>query len=203
MGIWNSDRFNERRERFMRIRTLTMRVLALVVGASAVFAAANLHPLEARAAIHAKKVKGGLNGPAAFTFSKKGLIYYLERGSGEVRILNPSTGSTRLFFDISGVNGQGERGALGIALHPRFPAKPFVYVYVTRRSGGVVSTIVSVPGSTLNGVRLRLSIMATEAYIRRSRAVKSFSTDYSQRNIFADSVVKARNITASTATSPR
>jgi hypothetical protein len=44
-----------------------------------------------------------------------------------------------------------------------------------RASPNIVSTIVSVPGSTLNGVRLRLSIMATEAYIRQSRAVKSFS----------------------------
>jgi glucose/arabinose dehydrogenase len=53
-----------------------------------------------------------------------------------VSVLNPSTGATRPIFDISGVNGDGERGALGIALHPGWPVKPFVYVYVTRMAKG-------------------------------------------------------------------
>jgi len=37
------------------------------------------------------------------------------------------------------VNGEGERGMLGIALHPRYPAKPLVYVYATRSAGGSLS----------------------------------------------------------------
>ena len=90
----------------------------------------------AHGAIRARRVARNLNGPAAFTFTHKGTIVYLERGTGEVRFRNPRTGFDRRFFDIAGVDGSGERGALGVALHPRWPAKPFVYVYVTRSVGG-------------------------------------------------------------------
>jgi glucose/arabinose dehydrogenase len=97
-----------------------------------------------RSQVHAERgtgvrvvaVKKGLAGPSGFTFGPKGRIWYLERFSGRVRVLNRTTGFERTFFHISTVNGDGERGALGIALHPNYPAKPFVYVYVTRRQGG-------------------------------------------------------------------
>jgi glucose/arabinose dehydrogenase len=83
-------------------------------------------------------VKEGLNGPSGFTFSPSGRIWYLEKISGEIRILNRRTKHERLFFDIRGVNGDGERGALGIALDPDWPATPFVYVYVTRMDHGAL-----------------------------------------------------------------
>lgn len=92
----------------------------------------------AHGAVRARRVAGGLDGPAAFTFTPKGTIVYLERGTGEVRFRNPKTGFDRRFFRIRGVDGSGERGALGVALHPRWPAKPFVYVYVTRSVGGTL-----------------------------------------------------------------
>ena len=89
-----------------------------------------------RATIKIRPVATGLNGPSAFTFAPNGLIWYLERGTGEVRTLDPQTKANHLVFTIGGVNGAGERGALGIALSPRWPAKKVVYVYVTRSGGG-------------------------------------------------------------------
>jgi aldose sugar dehydrogenase len=86
--------------------------------------------------VRAVTVADGLNGSAAFTFTPKGTIVYLERGSGEVRFLNPKTDFDRRFFDIRAVRSDGERGALGVALHPNWPRKPFVYVYVTRSIDG-------------------------------------------------------------------
>jgi glucose/arabinose dehydrogenase len=84
-------------------------------------------------------VAPGLNDPAGFTFHpNNGNIWYLERGTGEVRVISRSTGNDRLFFDISNVDGDGERGALGIALHPKYPNKPYVYVYVTRTDHGTL-----------------------------------------------------------------
>ena len=83
-------------------------------------------------------VATGLQVPAGFTFSPKGQIWYLEKETGEVRVLSQATGADRLFFTITNVDGQGERGALGIALHPRWPAKPFVYAYVTRTDRGTL-----------------------------------------------------------------
>ena len=59
-----------------------------------------------------------LANPVGFTFTPDGRIVYAERDTGEVRFLNPRTGSNRLFFRIGGVNSDGERGALGVACTP-------------------------------------------------------------------------------------
>jgi glucose/arabinose dehydrogenase len=88
------------------------------------------------APLRAVPVATGLAGPSGFTFGPGGTIWYLERGSGQIRIITPRTGRDRLFGTLSAVDGSGERGALGIALHPDYPASPFVFVYVTRRDGG-------------------------------------------------------------------
>jgi glucose/arabinose dehydrogenase len=120
----------------MTLRNLAVRAATLLLTVSAVVTVAGPRPAAAGTTITTDLVKSGLNGPAAFTFTPKGIIYYLERGTGEVRVLNPNTGHDRLFFHIHGVNGSGERGALGIALHPKWPTKPFAYVYVTRNAGG-------------------------------------------------------------------
>src|SRR5439155_11014125 len=64
-------------------------------------------------AVKVVPVKTGLNGPSGFTFSPSGNIWYLERGSGEVRIINRKTGTNHLFFTIGGVDGSGESGRLG------------------------------------------------------------------------------------------
>jgi glucose/arabinose dehydrogenase len=114
-------------------RTLAAIIVTASICAIAVPALAG----PARAAgVKAVVVKSGLHKPTGFTFDPKGRIWYVEKDTGEVRILTPSTGASRLFFDITKVNADGERGGLGIALHPRWPKKPFVYVYVTRRGAG-------------------------------------------------------------------
>src|SRR5262245_49001143 len=62
-----------------------------------------------RATIKARPVATGLNGPSGFTFAPSGVIWYLERGTGEVHTLDPRTGKNRRVFTINGVNGLGER----------------------------------------------------------------------------------------------
>jgi glucose/arabinose dehydrogenase len=91
-----------------------------------------------RAVLKAAAVKTGLAGPSAFTFGPNGKIWYLERATGRVRVLDPGTENERNFFRITNVRAEGERGALGIALHPRYPRKPFVYAYATRMQRGRV-----------------------------------------------------------------
>jgi len=90
----------------------------------------------AAATIEARRVVRGLNGAVAFTFGPGNQIWYVEKATGEVRIHDLDTDSNRLFYDVPGVNAEGERGMLGIALHPGYPTKPFVYVYATRSVSG-------------------------------------------------------------------
>jgi len=89
-----------------------------------------------RAGITAVPVKLGLAYPAGFTFAPDGRIFYLERFTGEMRILDPDTGTDTLFGTVTGLVTDGERGLLGIALHPDYPAASYVYVYATRDVGG-------------------------------------------------------------------
>jgi glucose/arabinose dehydrogenase len=91
---------------------------------------------EVAAGAGVKLVKvASLADPVGFTFTPNGRIVYLERDTGRVRLLNPATGSDRILYRFTGVNAEGERGALGVALHPGWPQRPFVYVYVSRAPG--------------------------------------------------------------------
>jgi len=122
------------------IRVLTGATCLILVTALASSAVAKGPAPQIRVgkAIASHPVKTGLNGPAGFTFAPGGKIWYLERATGQVHVLNPRNHKDHRFFTITNVNGDGERGALGIALHPNWPKKPFVYVYVTRVDHGVL-----------------------------------------------------------------
>lgn len=106
-------------------------------------------------------VKTGLNGPSAFTFAPNGFIWYLERGTGRIIRLNPGTGGERRTFRISRVDGSGERGALGIALHPNWPATKLIYVYVTRMAGGSLRNQVVRVNPDANRMRVLISTPAS------------------------------------------
>ena len=86
--------------------------------------------------IRAVRVAAGLDQPVGFTFDSRGRIWYVEKATGEVRVLDSARHTDRLFYRFSGVSSLGERGTLGIAIHPDYPATPFVYVYVTRHGPG-------------------------------------------------------------------
>jgi len=121
----------------MKLRTIgSLAVLVATIATTAPSAVAPAVAAPSRAAVKAVPVAKGLNGPSGFTFAPDGSIWYLERGTGEVHRLTPSTGANRLVTTIKGVDGSGERGALGIALHPEWPALKLVYVYVTRMRTG-------------------------------------------------------------------
>ena len=85
---------------------------------------AMLHPR-----LDVREVAGGLALPTAMAFIGPNDILVLEKNSGRVqRIVGGALHSTAL--DLA-VNSASERGLLGIALHPRFPSRPFVYLFWT------------------------------------------------------------------------
>ena len=118
-------------------RPAVARLAALVLTAAA-WPAVTAPPAAAAVTFNADPVAVGLDQPVAFTFTPNRRIFYVEKDTGEVRIYNPVTDSDSLFTTVPGVDGQGERGTLGIALHPGYPTRPFVYVYATRNVGGVL-----------------------------------------------------------------
>src|SRR5947208_593224 len=74
-------------------------------------------------------VVSGLTTPTSMAFLGPNDFFVLEKATGQVkRIMNGAVQSVVL--DL-GVNNASERGLLGIALHPNFPANPGVYLYWT------------------------------------------------------------------------
>jgi glucose/arabinose dehydrogenase len=86
-----------------------------------------------------RAVVTGLDNPVTFTFAPDGRIFYGERFSGEIHIFDPTTRRDELFASFS-VGQLQEQGLLGVVLHPAYPTKPFVYVYLTRDLSGGAGT---------------------------------------------------------------
>src|SRR5438034_1280265 len=128
------------RRRPMRRRTnvRTWFKLTGAVAMTAAFAWSPATPALGAPAIRAKLVVGSLNVPTAFTFGPGNRIWYVEKATGEIRIHDLGTGSDSLFDTVPGVNADGERGMLGIALDPGYPTDPYVYVYATRSVSGAL-----------------------------------------------------------------
>jgi len=104
--------------------------------AGCVIAVVALIATPAAADIEPREVAGRLQQPVAFTFGPDRQLWYVEKDSGEIRVIDLASGDDHLFETVGGVNGEGERGMLGIALHPRYPDRPFVYVFATRSVSG-------------------------------------------------------------------
>jgi len=119
-------------------------------------ASAGSHP-EVRGAVGSHAVATGLNNPAGFTVLPNGNIVYLERTTGRVRLLDPSTARDRILFTITGVNGDAERGALGVAAGPQWPAPRVLWVYVTRQAGGSLrNQVIRIPIKHGHGTDMRV-----------------------------------------------
>lgn len=73
----------------------------------------------------------GLREPTSFALAPDGRIFVAEKG-GAVRVVADGELLPDQFIDISSeVNDTGARGLLGIALHPKFPSTPYVYLAYT------------------------------------------------------------------------
>ena len=111
--------------------------------------------------IRAVAVATDLNVPIGFTFLPNGRIAYLERGTGWLRFLDPHTDEDRRIYQVSNVNSTGERGALGVAIHPAWPDRRVVYVFATRNtSGGVRNQVLRIRVEDGVGTRVRTLISA-------------------------------------------
>jgi len=121
------------------MRTARAILTASVVLAAAVVPAgiaAGSPRAPARDVLRADPVATGLDSPVTFTFMPSGRIFYGEKNSGEIRIVNPKADTNRHFTTISHVVNNGEQGLLGLALHPNYPKQPLVFAYATRLVDG-------------------------------------------------------------------
>jgi len=121
--------------------------------------------------LQVRAVVTNLAQPTSMAFLRHNDLFVLEKASGQVkRFVNGSLDSTVL--DLA-VNSASERGLLGIALHPRFPENPGVYLYWTESLSGTDSVdIADVPllGNRVDRFRWTGSELVHETNIIRLRA---------------------------------
>jgi glucose/arabinose dehydrogenase len=68
--------------------------------------------------------------PSNMAFAKDGRLFFTEKDTGRIRIMQDGRLLPTPFATLNVVPG-GETGLLGIALDPGFPKRPWVYVYYT------------------------------------------------------------------------
>jgi glucose/arabinose dehydrogenase len=89
-----------------------------------------------------RTVVSGLNTPTTMAFIGRNDMLVLEKGTGKVQRVIDGVIQPTPALDLA-VNSASERGLLGIALHPRFPSEPSVYLFWTESSTGADTTVLS------------------------------------------------------------
>jgi len=78
-----------------------------------------------------ERIVAGLRLPTSFAVARDGRVFITEK-SGRVRVVEDGVLLTEPFIDLSTeVNDTADRGLMGVAVHPRFPAQPYVYLAYT------------------------------------------------------------------------
>jgi len=82
-------------------------------------------------AVQLAPVQTGLAWPIALAFASDGRVFFAERNTGNIRIIESGAILPTPFYTLTGTATAGERGLLGLALDPDFLTTPYVYAYQT------------------------------------------------------------------------
>jgi glucose/arabinose dehydrogenase len=86
----------------------------------------------------AQYVVAGAAWPEALAFHEDGRVFYAEKNTGRIRLIVDGVLQEEPFATVP-VNMAGDRGLLGLALHPRFDVKPRLYVFYSRSDTGAAT----------------------------------------------------------------
>jgi glucose/arabinose dehydrogenase len=109
--------------RLLQLSTLTFIALLLLRGSSA----AQPYRIDTLARAPFSEYPYGL----AFVSGPGERFFFTEKSSGRIRYY--SRGLRPEPFATIAVEDEGEQGLLGLALHPRYPREPYLYVFATRK----------------------------------------------------------------------
>jgi glucose/arabinose dehydrogenase len=118
--------------------------VSMLLSATAPFAAADTIPvqmLDPNLQV-TTWIGAGLEQPIGIAFIGTDDALVLEKASGQVKRVTGGVLQATPVLDVA-VNSASERGLLGIALHPNFPAVPFVYLRWTESSTGLDTAVLS------------------------------------------------------------
>lgn len=93
-------------------------------------------PIGVGSELEAEFVVSGASQPAGLAFSRDGRVFYTEKSTGRIRVVQGGALQPDPVAAVP-VNSAGERGLLGIALHPDFDRNGRLYVFYARSDSGV------------------------------------------------------------------
>ena len=112
------------------------RVVRRIVGLAVVGLLAGTTLTGCHGGPHATALITGVSWPTSFFVTPdNNAIWYSLRFSGEIHRRNLSTNRDTLVYTVTNVLGAAEQGLFGVALHPNYPASPYLYAYATRQVG--------------------------------------------------------------------
>jgi quinoprotein glucose dehydrogenase len=92
--------------------------------------------------VRVEEVAANLAIPWAIAFAADGRLFFTER-PGRIQVIPRGGGKPRPYLDLRAVVAEGEGGLMGLALHPEFPASPYLYaMYTARAPAGAVNRVV-------------------------------------------------------------
>lgn len=92
-------------------------------------------PIGVGSDLEAEFVVNGASQPAGLAFSSDGRVFYTEKSTGRIRVIQGGVLQADPAAAVP-VNSAGERGLLGIALHPDFDRNGRMYVFYARSDLG-------------------------------------------------------------------
>lgn len=94
------------------------------------------------------RVATGLVNPTAMAIAPDGRVFVSEQG-GTLRVVKNNVLLSQPFLTLT-VNSAGERGLLGVAFDPEFPANHYIYVYYTTAASPIHNRVSRFTASTSN-----------------------------------------------------
>lgn len=152
------------------------------IGGVAALAAALFHPFGAWGQeptlvdpkLDVRTAVSGLDQPTTMAFLGADDFLVLEKASGKVQRVIGGVVQATPALDLA-VNSGSERGLLGIALHPDFPANPGVYLFWTESTTGADSSLladVAVLGNRVDRFTWNGSTLSLQTNLIRLRALQ-------------------------------
>jgi glucose/arabinose dehydrogenase len=163
-----------------RIRAAVLAALCsvIVLGPGTPASAQETGPTMVDTRLGVRTVATGLVTPTSIAFVGANDILAIEKNTGRVqRIVGGALQGTVL--DLA-VNFGSERGLLGIALHPRFPADPGVYLYWTESTTGADTSVLAETPLLGNRVDRYVWTGSTLAFDRNLVRIRAIQEDAGQ-----------------------
>lgn len=128
------------------MRKLSLLALATLLsgcsGGGGNFGGSNPPPGGSPVTVRAETVVPNADFPVSIAFAPDGRLFYTEKNSGQIRIVQNNQLLVNPFFTVTPLATAGERGLLGIAFDPNFTNNRFVYVYHTHPGPPVHNRVV-------------------------------------------------------------